>query len=40
MDHIIDRNAETDGLYVTYFLIGHQKGPTTCFWRVPGTWGE
>jgi len=37
---MIDHYAETDGLYVSYFLIGHMGGPTTCVWRVPGTWSE
>jgi len=31
MDYIIDHHAETDGLYVTYFLIGHQKGRRRAF---------
>ena len=40
MNTVIDSYAETDGLYVTYYLIGHQNGPSACLWRVPGTWGE
>jgi hypothetical protein len=40
MYNTIDHWSEPDGLYVSYFLLGHLKGPTASVRRVPGTWSK